>query len=265
MKRKVFLSISVMILIALFANTTPNVYGFAPPRSYFQIKIYQLKDKDQEERVDKFLQQAYLPALHRAGIGKVGVFKQIGNDTAAIRRVYVLIPFKSMDQFTKLPEILAKDNQYLTDGKNYIDAVYDDPPYQRIESILLQAFTGMPGVDIPQLKGPKSEQIYELRSYEGASEKIYDNKVKMFNDGDEIGLFKRLGFNAVFYAEVVSGSHMPNLMYMTSFENMASHDAHWKSFGDDPVWKKLVAMPEYQHNVSHADIMLLHPAEYSDL
>ena len=265
MKKTAFFSLYFLVFLSLFASIAPRVYGFAPGRNYFQIKVYQLKNKEQEERVDKFLQQAFLPALHRAGISKVGVFKPIANDTAAIRRIYVLIPFNSFDQFMELPKLLAKDNQYVSDGKNYIDAVYNDPAYLRIESTLLLAFTGMTGVSAPQLTGPKNERIYELRSYEGASEKIYENKVKMFNDGDEIGLFKRLGFNAVFYAETISGGHMPNLMYMTSFDNMVSHDQHWKSFGDDPVWKKLVAMPEYQNNVSHADIVLMHPAEYSDL
>ena len=53
----------------------------------------------------------------------------------------------------------------------------------------------------------------------------------MFNEGGEIDLFNKLNFNAVFYGEVLSGSSMPNLMYMTSFENKADRDAHWKSFG----------------------------------
>ena len=113
-------------------------------------------------------------------------------------------------------------------------------------------------------KAAKNERVYELRSYESATEKIFQNKVHMFNEGDEIGLFKRLNFNAIFYAEVVAGSKMPNLMYMTSFENMADRDAHWKSFGSDPVWKKLSAMSEYKNNVSHIDIMFLRPTDYSD-
>lgn len=54
-------------------------------------------------------------------------------------------------------------------------------------------------------------------------------------------------------------------MYMTSFENMASRDEHWKAFGNDTEWKKLSAMPEYQHNVSKINISFLTPAEYSDL
>jgi hypothetical protein len=107
--------------------------------------------------------------------------------------------------------------------------------------------------------------VYELRSYEGHTEKIYQNKVKMFNDGDEVGLFKRLGFNAVFYGEVLSGSRMPNLMYMTTFESKEERDAHWKAFSADPQWKTLSAMPEYQKNVSKNVQIFLRPTQYSDL
>ena len=32
-------------------------------------------------------------------------------------------------------------------------------------------------------------------------------------------------------------AHMPNLMYMTSFDNMAARDEHWKAFSSDPLWK----------------------------
>jgi hypothetical protein len=80
-----------------------------------------------------------------------------------------------------------------------------------------------------------------------------------------VGLFKRLGFNAVFYAEVMSGSRMPNLMYMTTFPNKASRDEHWKAFTTDAQWLKLKGMSEYQNNVSKIDIYFLHPTGYSDI
>ena len=86
----------------------------------------------------------------------------------------------------------------------------------------------------------------------------------MFNEGGEIKLFKSLDFNAVFYAEVISGSSMPNLMYMTTFSDMASHDAHWKAFSNHPDWKKLAAINEYQHTVSKIVKILLFPTDYSD-
>jgi hypothetical protein len=175
-----------------------------------------------------------------------------------------MIPYHSLDEFSKIPDLLDADKTFNGNGKEYLDAVYTNPPYQRIESVLLRAFTGLKQMELPALTNPRTERIYELRSYEGATEKIYKNKVQMFNQGDEVGLFRRLGFNAVFYAEVISGRRMPNLMYMTTFADQASHDAHWKAFGEDPYWKKLSAMAEYQHNVSKINIYLLRPTYYSD-
>jgi len=37
----------------------------AAKQAYFSIRIYQLKNAQQEERVDKFLKEAFIPALHR--------------------------------------------------------------------------------------------------------------------------------------------------------------------------------------------------------
>jgi hypothetical protein len=86
----------------------------------------------------------------------------------------------------------------------------------------------------------------------------------MFNEGGEIPLFERLGFNAVFYGEVLLGARQPNLVYMTSFNNREDREAHWKAFFDAPEWKALVAKPEYQHNVSKVDIVMMRAAPYSD-
>ena len=253
----------ILILVFAFAFTSATV---APKREYYEIKIYHLSSKVQEERVDRFLKDAYLPALHRAGISKVGVFKPVEADTTYFgKRIYVLIPFTSLEQFGKLSETLQKDKQFETNGTDYLNAPFNDLPYARLESILLYAFSGLPQMEIPKHSTPVTERIYELRSYEGHTEKISKNKIKMFNDGDEVGLFKRLGFNAVFYAEVIAGSRMPNLMYMTTFANKASRDEHWKAFSSDSQWKTLSGMAEYKNNVSKIDIFFLHPTEYSDI
>jgi hypothetical protein len=57
---------------------------------------------------------------------------------------------------------------------------------------------------------------------------------------------------------------MPNLMYMTTFNSKQDREEHWKAFSNDAYWKKLSSMPEYQNNVSKADIIFLRPAAYSD-
>ena len=233
-------------------------------REFYQITVYHFTSADQEVVIDKYLENALLPALHRRGIKSVGVFKARANDTSADKRIFVLVPLKRIEEVGNLNDRLLEDQQYLQNGKEYFDATFDKVPYTRMENIVLRAFELAPKMNVPNLTTPKSDHVYELRSYESGTEKLYRNKVQMFNQGGEVKLFDRLKFNAVFYGEVVAGSHMPNLMYMTSFENMQERDAHWKTFGADPEWKQLSGLPQYQKNVSKADIMLLKAADYSD-
>ncbi|RZK21057.1 MAG: NIPSNAP family containing protein [Hymenobacter sp.] len=231
--------------------------------TYFELKVYHLKTARQEARVDSFLQQQYLPLLRAAGVGPIGVFKPIGNDTAADRRVYIFTPFTSLKQWEQVGKNTA--SKLRAAGGSYENTAYNNPAYARQETIFIKAFDEMTTLAAPKLATPKSARVYELRSYEGASEKIFRNKVQMFNAGGEIKLFDRLGFNGIFYGEVLFGANMPNLMYLTSFANMPDREAHWKAFGADPEWKRLSARPEYQNNVSHIDITFLRPAAYSDL
>ncbi|MBY0479543.1 MAG: NIPSNAP family protein [Chitinophagaceae bacterium] len=252
--------IVMVFLLFSFASKIPA----QQKREYYQLTVYHYTTETQEKQLDTYLQQALIPALHCINIKSVGVFKAIGNDTAVVKKVYVLVPVKSLTAVTEITKKLSTDKAYLTSGADYLNAAYTAAPYERMETILLQAFSLAPAMQLPQLKSPKKERVYELRSYESATEKIFQNKVNMFNEGDEIGLFKRLNFNAIFYAEVIAGSKMPNLMYMTSFESMDDRNAHWKKFVEDPYWKKLSSMPEYKNNVSHIDILFLRPTDYSD-
>lgn len=233
-------------------------------RELYEFRIYHYTNTEQGNLIHQYLEQAMLPGLHRQGIHNIGVFSAISNDTARIKDIYILIPYPSLAAKLKADNQLLSDKAFLSAGNKYINASYDQAPYTRYETILMQAFRLAPVMQKPGLNGPREKRVYELRSYESATEKIYRNKVEMFNEGGEVALFKRLGFNAIFYADVISGSKMPNLVYMTSFEDMASRDAHWKTFSADPEWKKLSSMPQYQHNVSHADIIFLRPTIYSD-
>lgn len=264
-KKYTLLSARILFLVILVSVLSPVRAGKAPTREFYQLTVYHFTTEAQEKMIDNYLQNALIPALHRMKLEKIGVFKPLTNDTATDKRLYVLVPFQSLDLATKIPAKMQADKTYQTAGAEYINAVHTTPPYERIETILLQAFSLAPKMQLPALKSGRKERVYELRSYESATEKIYRNKVQMFNQGDEIGLFKRLNFNAIFYGEVIAGNKMPNLMYLTSFENMDDRNKHWKAFADDPAWKKLSAMPEYQHNVSHIDITLMYPADYSDL
>ncbi len=257
--------LTAIVTLYLFLPATTAAKPKAKSREYFELRVYHVATPQQEASVDGYLKNALLPTLHNKGTNRVGVFKALANDTAADKRIYVLIPHKSVEQFAKLSEQLINEASLQTAGTDYLNATYDKAPFARFETILISAFDEMTSLEVPSHNTPKSERVYELRSYEGPTEKLYKNKVEMFNKGGEVKLFKRLGFNAVFYGEVIAGSRMPNLMYMTTFENMASREAHWNSFKIDPEWKTLSAMPQYQKNVSKSDIIFLRPTEYSDI
>lgn len=227
---------------------------------YYQLKIYHLNSTAEEERMDRFLEVAYLPALRKTGIEHIGVFKPIAKDGSE-QLIYVFIPSPNFELLLKLDQILYDDNEYLKKGAEYINAPHDDPPYARIESIFLKAFKGMPAPALPKLSSPKRERVYELRSYESATEKIAQNKIDMFNEG-EIDIFTKLNFNAVFYGKVISGSRMPNLMYLTTFNNQADRDSHWSAFG--PLYKPLSKLPEHKDTQTENFKYFLYPTDYSD-
>lgn len=243
MKKSLFVA-SIFLASNLFA---------APSLEYYKLIVYHFSSASQEKLIDSFLAQQYLPALHSNGFKQIGVFKPITNDTAADKQVLVL--FSSINLYKLNSPIQWSLNE---------NASYKEPIYNRYEQFLLRAFKGMPLMKLPTDKSKKSERIFELRSYESPTEEKYLNKVHMFNEGGEIELFNQLQFNAVFYADVLFGSRMPNLMYMTSFENLDSRNAHWKAFGESPIWKKLSAMPFYQNNMSALHSQLLKSAPYSD-
>ena len=259
--RSVLKSVMLPLLLVLGAVA----FAQAAKREFYEIKIYTISNSAQEQGLDAYLKDAYLPAMHRQGIKTIGVFKPRSTTDDAGKKVYVFTPLKSQSHILAITKKLDADAAYQNAGDAYINAKFDNKPYDRFESIVLLAFSEAPQMMLPNLDGPKSDRVYELRSYEGPTEKYYLNKVKMFNTGGEVKLFKRLNFNAVFYGEVITGSHMPNLMYMTTFANQADRDAHWKAFVDAPEWKALTADQQYKNNTSKNTQYFLYPTEYSDI
>jgi hypothetical protein len=251
--------------LLFFMAVALNSFGVPTEKQmYYEVKIYRIKDKAQETSMDAYLKDAFIPALHRAGIPTVGVFKPIEADTAFGKLIYVFIPFKTVEQYTQLSDKLGKDQVYGTAGKEFLDAPYNNPPFVRYESILSIAFTHMPQFRVPTFTTPKSERIYEYRSYESATEAKAAKKIQMFNEGGEIGIFESIGANAVFYAKVILGSQMPRLIYMTTYADMKSHDERWAAFRIHADWKRISSLEEYKNTTTKTRAFLLHPTSYSD-
>src|SRR5260221_12833496 len=145
--KKSFAPLSMTALFLLLA-----CYAFAaPPREFYELRTYRFKTQEQENQTENYLQKAPLPALHRANIKSLGVFKPVETDSTFGKKLIVLIPFHSLDEFEKLDDVLDKDKQYYADGIEYIDAPFNIPPYARINKTILKAFTISTKLTVPVL------------------------------------------------------------------------------------------------------------------
>ncbi len=142
------MKIIYFLLIIAFTPLLSN----AKEHDIYQIKIYHLKNNEQVAAVDDYLKNTYLPALHKMGLRDIGVFKPIANDTATMKYIYVIIPFSSLQQWRRLDEDFNNDEAYTKLAGKFIDAPADNAPYERMESILLDAFPGQEHLVIPASK-----------------------------------------------------------------------------------------------------------------
>ena len=256
---------SVMRLTGLILLNAFCILAYAQ-KEYYEIRVYKLKSAEQVMITDNYLKDAWMPAMHRMGIKNIGVFKPIANDTAQFKQIIVIVPYVSLETWRKTKTNILADAVYMESGKAFLDADTAHLPYVRVESTMLEAFPDQPKL-IPTTLKLNPDALYELRSYESPTRQLHITKVDMFNSGGEVALFKRLDFQAVFYADVLSGSRMPNLVYMVVFADAASREEHWKAFGASPEWKKISTDPKYRNNISvnHIDSYLMHRTAYSDL
>jgi hypothetical protein len=184
-----------------------------------------------------YFEHALIPALNRMGMTPIGAFKlDVGPGTPTF---YLLIPAMSVETLVPLDARLAGDTEFIKASPPFWEAPASAPAFVRVESSLMSAFAGW-----PKLVAPKSEKrIFQLRTYESASDAAHIRKVHMFNEA-EIGIFTRTGLTPVFFGDTLIGHRMPSLTYMLTFADVAELNARWAVFGSDPAWKELSHRPQ---------------------
>jgi hypothetical protein len=190
----------------------------------------------------------------------VGIFGEKHEN--GIIKVSILVVHKEIESVAALPKRLAGDKDYLNSAKEYLAATSDDPIYQRIESSLLAAISGMPKLELPDISAPR---IFNLRVYESHNERAAAKKIEMLKNG-ELAIFRQAEITPVFLASALIGSAIPNLTYMLVFRDEDGHDKAWENLGKNPEWVKLKAIPEYadKNIVSKITNRLLWPVDYAD-
>ena len=237
-------AMTLVAMVAVISHPSGAAAADAGKSQYYELRVYTTQSDAQRQRVNDYWQNAAIPAYNRMGIQPIGVFTE--QEDSATNKIYVLIPCDSMDIFTAIPAKLAADADYQKAATEYLSAPKSNPAYDRFESSLLVAFDGMKHIAVPS--ADKKPNIFELRTYMSPSENKGLNKIHMFESG-EITVMKEVGLAPVFYGRTVVGAHMPCLTYMTCGENADEHKKHWSAFGAAPVWKQLLADPQYTDNM----------------
>ena len=259
MNRREFLATGAAGLAATnLAGSSANAGGTSQ-RQFFEWRQYHLRTGTNKNMVGEFLKSVGIAALNHIGVKPVGVFAPVYGPSNA--KLYVLLVHDSLDSVVNASARLLEDKEVREKGASFIDASISEPAYVRFEGSLLAAFSHMPKLEVPTLKGG----IFELRIYESHSAKMGKKKVEMFNEGGEIAIFKKTGLTPVFFGETIIGPNLPNLNYMLAFKDMADRDQRWQVFRDDPDWKKLSANPAYRDTVSNITDVILRPTEYSQI
>jgi len=259
MKRREFVAATCLAGLAPLSKIAQAREAGAPSaKQYLDLRLYQVASEAKQKLLIEFFGEAAVPALNRIGIGPVGVFRFMEEDTP---NLYVLLPHNSAESVVTAPRLMA-DPKYRKAGAAVLDVPQSDPAYQRIESSLMLAFDGVPKVQTPA-KG--RSRVFQLRTYESHNAERACKKIEMFNTGGELEIFARTGLPVVFFGETLIGTKMPNLTYMLGFDSMEANKKGWETFMADPQWKKLRADPAYKDTVSNITNIMLRPASCSQI
>ena len=260
MHRREFLAATAVAAVA----PLPRIDLLDQPthRQYVELRRYHLLPGAKQRAFTAFVGDAMIPAMNRAGVGRVGAFTVVYGDNAP--SLLLVFAYSTLESVMTLRDRLASDAAYRRAGAGILDAPLSEPSFVRAESSLLRTFESMPMLEPFTGAGTEAPRIYELRTYESHSDRAALNKLAMFNAG-EVPIFRRTGLTPVFFGETIVGARMPNLAYMLAFRDMAARDAAWAAFVKDPDWKTLSADPQYRDNVSAISDIILRPTSYSQL
>lgn len=231
-------------------------------RHYIELRRYHLLPGTKERAFSVFVGEAAIPAMNRAGVGRVGAFTMVYGENAP--SLLLVLAHETLDTVVSLRDRLASDAAYTRAGAAILDAPISDPAFVRVESTLLRTFDAMPTLEPSAGAAAATPRIFELRTYESHSDRAALNKLKMFNAG-EVPIFRRAGLTPVFFGETLVGAKMPSLIYMLTFSDISARDKAWTAFGKDPEWKTLSADPQYRDNVSAISDIILRPTAYSQI
>jgi hypothetical protein len=261
MQRREFLAAGSAGLAALTA-TTALAADEPAKKEYLEVRKYTVKDAEKRAKFVDILDKALIPALNRQGIKPVGILLPAANDEKYALNVFVVIPHKTMDSFINANGKLVADTAYRKDAAPIFETNSKNPVYTDCETFFLNTFPTAPVLETPPL-GP--DRRYQLRLYRSFNIERNAAKVRMFDQGGELPLFRETGMNPIFFGDIIAGTRLPALLYMLGFASAAKQDEAWKTFIEHPKWAEIKGKSEYADTATEIENVVLFPSPGSQL
>jgi len=250
----VFSSFLVMMLVGCNAPVGNQTAINLNEKEIYEWRIYTVKEAG-SQMLDDFFQNTFIPAYNRQGIS-VGAFSLYNKEDIDYR--YLLFVYPNMDKYLQIRKDIWKDQVFRAAAQPFYDQTAPEPAYEIYETYLCEAFDAMPKMRKPD----KGRTLFEYRNYKSPNDESGQRKVKMFNSG-EIDVFDKVGVNSVCYGEVLAGSRMPSLIYLTWYKDEPTRNEAWDKFREHPEWITMRALPEYANTTNDNKMKLLSPMSYS--
>ncbi|NWG12378.1 MAG: NIPSNAP family protein [Acidobacteria bacterium] len=211
--------------------------GMAGPagekRRVFTLEQYFLKNGSQVQRIHDHIGKAALPALSRYHSGPKIVLEALVAPHQP--QLAVILGFESVEELWSVRAKVVADPEL---AKSY-EAWESHPeqPYEHFSTALLEATDYMPEL-VNDRETRKSSRVFELRVYHSPTWRQLRALHERFA-GPEIKIFHRVGVNPILYTSTIIGPNMPNLTYLTPFDDLASREKAWNAFSADPEWARV--------------------------
>src|SRR5690554_504843 len=258
MERRSFLKKSAVVAGTALASGTITAANMQPAgKEFYELKVYQLTGGGGINHLRSYYNNALIPFLNKRG-ARVGAFTEYSKEEPP--RVYILHTHKNAAAYWQTLQEMKSDAAFLKASESYSSLPANQPVFERYETLLMEAFSGIPQHNTP----PAERGLFELRIYESYNEDAFRRKVKMFDD-EELPLFEKVGLHPLFFGEMIAGKYMPALLYMLWFEDMEERDANWKKFSGSSEWNTMKDKKEYADTVSKVRRIFLTPLDFSQI
>src|SRR5690606_41682530 len=103
---------TLLVFAVLAAASITSSYAQSSGRQIYELRVYELT-MGSLGHMENYLGKALIPPLNRSGVKNVGAFRETGKNEPP--KIYVLIPYASMADYSRVTHGPARDEAYQRD------------------------------------------------------------------------------------------------------------------------------------------------------